>query len=74
MIVQDDVGTMHEGDNVLNSNEMKKQINEERKKNTLFTRITKYFSYAVGFIIVLLVARRLLRRISVEPINEEKTK
>ncbi len=78
MIVLDDLGVKHEGDNVLSSKEKKKQIREERRKNSLFAKVSKYFSYAVGFIIVVLIIRRLINKInlengSVEP-NEEKTK
>jgi hypothetical protein len=78
MIVVDDVGIKHEGDNIQTARERKKQIKEERKRNSISARIMKYFSYAICLIIVVFVVRRLLRKMNfengcVEP-SLEKTK
>ena len=45
MIVPDDVNKQHEGDNVQTSKEKKNQIKEERKRSSLFAKITKYFTF-----------------------------
>jgi t-SNARE complex subunit (syntaxin) len=78
MIVVDDVGIKHEGDNVQTAGERKKQIKEDRKRNSLSARIMKYFSYAICLIIVVFIVRRLLKKMNiengcVEP-SSEKTK
>jgi hypothetical protein len=72
-----DVDVKHDGDNVMSSKDRKKQIKEERRKNSIFARVTKYFSYALGIIVFVVIFRRLYSRMKLENIEEpkmEKTK
>ncbi len=66
MIVVDDVGVKHEGDNVQTSQEKKNQFKEDKKKSSVFARITKYLSYAIGIIIFVYIFRKLWTKVNFE--------
>ena len=71
MINSDDIGIKHEGDNVMSSKEKKKQIIEERKKNSVYTKILKFLTYMIILFIFLFISWRIYKKFKVENSNLE---
>ena len=71
MIKSEDIGIKHEGDNVMSSKDKKKQIIEDRKKNSIYTKIFKFLTYAIIFVIFLFISWGIYRKLKLENINNE---
>jgi hypothetical protein len=69
MVNTNDVGVVHEGDNVMTSKEKVQQIKEERKKSSWGVKVGKFVFYIILLIIFFVLGKKSLKAFGI--VNEK---